>query len=238
MILSLKPWLTELQANYFVAWHLLHEPFKQNQRSLHRLTESPSRKWPISLRGPWQGRAECTLSPPMKSSFCIYEMRTDGALHSTNNTVGSKDWLTLQGCCTEQKKLQAKRSQHSWDGHDQAVCLKWKKKSRQHLQRQKWVWKTMKDSLGMAELTGRGAISTGVAMCKTYPAKVNVLHNKTTFNKPSWELPSWSGVREGKHIQVIHSSIDSEMLQLRDRLTVLLHFYIWSFSSSKGFLKL
>lgn len=64
--------------------------------------------------------------------------------------------LTLQGCCTEQKKLQAKRSQHSWDGHGQAVCLKWEKKIKTALKRQKWVRKTMRDSLGMAELTGRG----------------------------------------------------------------------------------
>lgn len=138
--------------------------------------ESPSRKWPISLSGPWQGQAECTFSPPMKSSFCIYEMRTDGALHSTNSTeLGSKDWRSRDATLN---KISCKPNSYNVRGKGmtkQFVSNGKKEKWRQHLQTQKRVRKTMRDSLGTAELTGHGAISTGMTMCKTYPVR-----NKTT----------------------------------------------------------
>lgn len=185
--------------------------------------ESPSRKWPISLSGPWQGWAECTFSPPMKSSFCIYEMRTDGALHSTNGTeLGSKDGRSRDAALN---KISCKPNSYNirGKGMTKQFVSNGKKKNedstcrrRNELER---PWGT--DSLGTAELTGHGAISTGMTMCKTYPVR-----NKTTFKKPSWKLPSSSGVREGKHIQVTHSSTDSQTLQLSDRLTVLQRFYI------------
>lgn len=97
----------------------------------------------------------------------------------------------------------------------------------------------MRDSLGTAERTGYGASCKGLPLCKTYPAKVKVLHNKTTFknhfenshHQVEWELVNAQVIRSS--IRLINAAAKGQVAPL----TILLCFYICNFYYPKGLLK-